>query len=540
MYMILLKQLKISWISIGLYALAGCSQIGGGGPKPPASVPSGDPSAIQKNITPGMNLTVYETDAAGKPLGSPVYSDSKKIFGLYLVSSKTYDFQMKFTGNISNTETSSLVFQQVVPDGATPDGATPKSITLHSGSNLVSTLPEPSDYLLKFYRGNSTSGSPLKTYQVGITCGGAQKEKTLAALDIAKDNVQLSASLSSKLKNDAGDTITADNNVFDFSATGLPKPPTGTNYLCAWDYTGVGIVDSPFQDCSTGSATSNAIYVPFLGKDDTYQLTGSYSGARNVTLYVKDSRCNASVLVQNSKQKSPFTFPINAPALGDLKTFIHALVAPSAGSTGPYQPRISPIDFLMTNQGKYGLVSAVVGADASNHKIKGFTISANLSYGQTLSVPFGIQMEVSNLDLDYGAQPMVSRNPPPVANLTPTPLPLGVAANPVAKITFTTDQAGDSLAQIVARSSACTLSNFTTTANVTSSPCTNQGTAAAMVPIERQITVFFGAEFTCRNVPTPNSDKTIDIKGAFYGSQMTTDSCPGGLNSTPGIVNFNG
>lgn len=425
---------------------------------------SSDKASLGSTAAPVVksSIAIYDSN------NSMVYSDSVSGSSLVLKENQNYNLVLKPTAEISGTS-----YNLVLSSTSLVTQVTQK-ISLKSGSNSFS-VPVRGDYSLKLDTTAPDALATTKYYTAQVTCANP----TFTASSLSPSAISVSAS--SK----------AENNLFNLSAAGITSGANGmAPYTCAWDGTGVGIIDTAFGSCDS-------------------VVSGFYNnlvGARKVAIVVKDD-CNTVVTVSKD-----VNYPSKAIPLGAGNTFIQGQVSSNGTGDDAQDVRVKGVSYLATNSDGHLIVQPVYSGST-------FTISAAQNYGMASSVTYGMTIQLSGLtgSVDY-------------ANLSST---LSAASAKIKAIAYTTDQSGDSKGAISFTGSSCTLTNQNVKVQfVAGTPCTT-GTASG-----NQATVEVWGQYSCSL--NSASGSSIAITGSFDGMQTIKDSCNGGGGGGGGVtpVNF--
>jgi len=403
-----------------------------------------------------VNMKIYDNTNA------VVYSDSNINSSLVLKENQNYRLDLSPSQDVAGLKYALTLTKTSVV------GSTPQTIQLQSGSNNFS-VPTKGDYSLKLVATASQMLPVTKLYTAAVTC--QNPVFSAASLDGSKM------------------TVSGSTNMYTFNASAVVAGANGmAPYTCAWDGTGVGIVDTAFKDCS---ASSSAFYSNLVGD-------------RGITVVVKDA-CNT---VQSVKKT--LNLPYVVPSLGG-NVFIHGAVSNATGNA-MNDSRVDNAIYLATNVGGNNIVQ-------SSYSGANFTISAAKNYGMASSVAYGMKIQVSNLTGSVDVKTMAST--------------LSAATAKLKAITYTTDQAGDAKAATGLSGSSCTLSNQNVKVMfVSGTPCSDgSGT-------NNKATVEVYGSYVCTGVSN-GSGGTITITGSFDGYDTIVDSCSGGGGGGGGVAPIN-
>lgn len=388
--------------------------------------------------------------------GNVVYTDANPNSSLNLVAGLNYQLILDTSGAPAGS-VYSLEYTNI---GVV---ASPKVVkALAAGSNAIS-LPAAGDYSLKVIISSQGSPDVSQSYQAAVAC--ANPSFNADSLDASKISV------------------TGNTNVYSYSAAGVTANANGmAPYKCAWDPTGVGIIDSDFISC-----------------DQAFSAYVNYVGVRKVGLIVKDS-CNIPVTISKS-----LNLLYTEPSMPG-NVFIYGVLS---GLAATPDPRIDSVEYLATNVAGNNIVQPSYGGGT-------FTISAFKSYGMPSSVKFGMQIKVKGI----------------VDNLNPVDGSGTIDASNafISQISYVTDQAGDQAPTVTLTGSSCVLSNQGAKAMPTAgTPC-----SAGQSGTNNMISVEVWGHYVCTNVK--NADRSVTITGDFDGTYNLVDACVGGGGGGGGIV----
>lgn len=387
--------------------------------------------------------------------GTVIYSDTNANSSLILKAGQMYSLDLTPTNVTAGATYSLLVTRTDIVGGA----ASALSVSLNPGSNSF-TLPNQGDYSFKLVVSAPSMTAATQYYRATVSC--ANPTLTASSLNASKISVA------------SGSTA----NLYNLSSAGVTADANGTGpYLCAFDGTGTGILDTSFQSCD--NAVSG--------------FYSNYVGSRNVSLIVKDS-CNATVTLSNVANLA-----YTVPAMPG-NVFIFGQVSGATGSAVG-DNRIDGVNYLATNTGQHDIVQPMYSNGS-------FTISAAQDYGQASSVRFGMQIEVTGITDTIDMQ-----------NATGS---VDASSATISKVTFSTDQAGDQLPAVSFTGRSCVLSNQGAKALVTAGmPCTSGTTGD-----NTQVSIEVYGNYNCTGLTAAGA--TINVKGSFDGYYNSNDNCVGG------------
>lgn len=423
----------------------------------------GTPSSQEaKYIQAQVDVTISQN-------GTTIYSDSNPSGSLVLNAGQTYNFDLTVTNAPAGTSYS-LVMTNV--DQLTE---TPITVPLVSGDNSF-TVPNAGNYTWQLELTATGYSMQTKNYTADVTC----PSPTFTANSLTSSAITVTAGTGS--------------NLYNFSAVGVAADANGTPpYVCAWDFTGVGIVDSGFADCNT---VLNNQYV-------------NYVATRNIGVIVMDA-CNTAYSISN-----PQALNYTEPALGAGNVFIFGQTSGATGNAAT-DPRSNNVTYLATNSGGNNIVIPHYGSGS-------FTIEAFDKYGMPSSVNFGVEIQLQGFTDTIQDSSSGGMTP----NMTPTIDTSGVT---IKSVTYVTDQAGDQVPSVTFSSSSCTLTNLNATAlYVAGQPC-----ATGTTGDQNGTTVEVWGHYSCSMVS--GSGTTMTFAGDFDGLDKLADSCSGGGQGGGGIV----
>jgi hypothetical protein len=289
-------------------------------------------------------------------------------------------------------------------------------------------------------------------------------------------------------------TAAGSNNLFNFSAAGVIASANGTGpYLCGFDMTGVGIVDSAYVDCASGSLKNQ--YVNLVAN-------------RNIGVVVKDS-CNVSYSVSaNPAINLAYTVPTG----GTETPYIFGQVSAETGASAT-DSRINNATYLSTNnmaakpvQSTYSSGNGATGAGV-------FTISSAFNFGTGNSLPYGMSLKITGLT---GA-----------VNASGQSGTINSSNAVVASATYTTDQSGDQEAATSMKGN-CTSGPISSKVVLTpGQPCSSGQTGD-----NNMATIEVWGTYTCQ---VSGAEGTATITGSFDGLDTMADACTGGGQGGGGV-----
>ncbi len=403
------------------------------------------------------NVQMSIMDASGRT----IYSDTGTGQALTFKAGVNYMLDLNATGFPTGTQFSLQMTPTDVVSGATV------TVPLSPGSNSFS-VPTQGDYSWQLVAADTGYQSRSKYYLANVTC--TNPTFTVNSLDPSAIAVSPGSN----------------SNLYNFSASGVVAHANGTQpYLCAFDPTGTGIVDTAFTDCSQAL---NNFYV-------------NYVGTRNVGVIVKDA-CNTEYAVSNSVNLN-----YSVPAMPG-NVFIFGQISNATG-TAQQDSRVNYVNYLATNSGGNNIVQP--------HYSNGtFQITASQNYGMPSSLPFGMQITVK------GIQDNLS-----LSNMSGL---LNASNAYISALSYSTDEAGDAETAVTLNSTNCSLSNQgARVLFVQGNPCSSSG----MTGDQNSATVEVWGQYTCSVSDTGGG---AQITGKFDGLTHIADNCAGGGGGGGGIV----
>jgi len=388
--------------------------------------------------------------------GTVIYSDALPLSSFQLRATEMYTLRLD-TSNVPASTTFSLELTNI-----SVVGSTPIVVSLASGDNVFS-VPVQGTYALRLTVSASGMAPRVQSYQLAATC--PNPTFTADSLNAASISV-------------AGNT-----NIYSFSSAGVAAGANGmAPYECAWDPTGVGIVDTGFQSCDS---PSNNFYSDLVG-------------LREVGLVVRDA-CGVSHTVTefNNLNYTVPTYPGNQFIFGQ-----------TASGCETCDPRYENVEYLATN----APVDAMYGNGT-------FTIESVLEYDMPSSIPHGIKIVIRGI-----TEPV----PLNAAAMTGS---IDVSAAYISELTFTTDRGGDSQSRVTltANPSSCTFDpRFGRVIPVAGTPCADGSGTNNRLSIE-----VYG-DYRC-NVMSGGANGNVVIQGQFDGTYDLVDGCVGGGGQGGGI-----
>jgi hypothetical protein len=392
-----------------------------------------------------------------------IYTDTSTNKTFSLTAGKAYALEVTATNLPTGAVLAVAVTNTSLPN------ATAQVLPFASGETIF-TPAVAGDYTVKVMI-NSATGSNLMTqnYSAGVAC----QTPTFTANSLSANGL----------------TVTGSNNLYTYSASGVISAANGqAPYQCAYDLTGVGIVDTAFTDCTVPVTNQYSPYV----------------SARNIGVIVKDS-CNTSYSVSKS-----LTLTAAVPvAPGNV--FITGTVSAETGSALT-DTRIHGVHFSSINTGGYNVVQPSYGGT-------NYSIQTAVNYGQPSSVAYGMKIDVTGLAGTFNL----------TNNVTGT---IDASHASIAQVLYKTDQAGDQNPSVSLTSTTCTTTGIhAQVQNPQGVPCTAGSTGGS----NNQATVEVWGDYTCTNA-TSSGGATVTLTGTFDGYTHLVDSCSGGGGGGGGIV----
>jgi len=429
-----LKSIKMRLICLGsLVLLVACSgSKDSSGPGASSGAQNGPPMSGTVNI----NIT----DTTGKL----VYSDTSPTGPLQIRATQTYILKLSTKNYPAGT---SFQLQITNLSGGT------SSIPIVAGVSNIS-VPTQGDYVFNIIASASGFADENQSYSAAVTCSSP----TFTATSLAPQNIFVGATA---------------NNTFSLDAT---KVVTGANglapYSCAWDFTGVGILDTNFGDCSQVLS----------------QVYSDLVDIRVVGLAVKDA-CNTTITVSSSTSVT-YVEP-SMPG----KQFIFAHVGPIS----VIDRRYDDVTYLATN-------NAIKAPVNSQYSAGTFVVFSQLNFGMPNSVDHGIDIRIKGLTESIALNPATGAGA------------INVASAYIDKLQFSTDQASDKAAvALIGVPSACTLSSQ----NVTVTPMAGAPCAPGVSGTGKILSVEMWGHFSCTNLT--GATHTVPITGDFDSSYNVVD-----------------
>lgn len=437
-------------VALTIFGTQACTNAGLNKTSVGGSVSSVSPSSVSlKVLDSATSALIYNDTGAGKTFS--------------LVAGKTYVIKVA-NSNLPLGATVSLVAVNTSLPNASPQ-------TLPATGTDVSFTPSVAgDYAVRVLV-TSMNGSNLltKDYAAGVSC----QMPTFTANSLSANGISINGS----------------DNLYAYSAAGVVAGANGqAPYLCAYDLTGVGIVDTGFTDCAT-------------------PLTNQYSPlvqSRRVGVVVKDA-CNTSYTVSSNITLNAAvpTAPGNVFITGNISNTTGAATTDS---------RIQGAHYSAINTGGHNIVQPGYGGTT-------YTIQSFLNYGQASSIPYGMKIEVSGLAGTFNLSTNVNGN-------------IDTSNATLSKLTYITDQAGDQNPSISLTSTTCTTSGIhAATHNPVGKPCTAGSTGGTNNTVQVEV----WADYTCTNASS-SGGASATVSGTFDGWVDLVDSCQGGGGGGGGIV----
>jgi hypothetical protein len=371
------------------------------------------------------------------------------------------------------------------------------SSNIPAGSKLMlvatdTSLPAQPQIVTQVQNGNNSVPFVAGTDAVALEIVSSENVVTNAkgaSLTVVCSSSNFSAS---SLNPSAITVSSSANNVYTYNASGVTANANGVGpYFCAYDFTGVGIIDTPFTLCSN----------PVTGYSN-------YVGTRDVNVVVMDSCANdqQSYSISNSVNLAATT-----PALGAGNVFIQGQVS-NAAKGAQSDLRINNVSYLATNEPGNNIVIPNFNPNSSGAYNGTFTITAMEDYGQASSAQFGMTVTVS----DLGG-----------LNMSAASGSIDTSKAQVA-ITYSTDENGDQDPAVLMANSKCTSSVQGISKLVAGSPC-----ASGMSGDNTTATVEIYGSYNC--TVSDQGGGTATIVGEFDGLTKIADSCSGGGGGDGGV-----
>ena len=415
---------------------------------------SGASTSNQNYLTGKMSMSL--TDASG----NTIYSDSSVGSSLTFKAGTNYELNLSTTGFPSGTQFALQMTQTDVVSGSSV------SIPLQLGANLF-TVPNQGDYSWQLVASAPGYQSQTKYYLADVTCQKptfTESSLNPAALTVSQGSAS---------------------NLYNFSAGGVVMNANGMGpYLCAFDPTGTGIVDTGFADCTQGLSN---FYV-------------NYVNTRDVGVIVKDS-CNTTYAVS-----SPVQLNATEPTMPG-NVFIYGQISNATGSA-QNDPRVDNVTYLATNSNGHDIVQPHYSSGA-------FQITSSQNYGMPSSQPFGMQINVK------GIQDTIN-----VSGQTGS---IDASHAYISSLTYSTDEAGDAAPALNFNSTSCTLSNQGAKVLFTMGQPCSSGTTGD----QNMATVEVWGHYQCA---ISDANGGANISGNFDGYTNLVDNCSGGGGGGGGIV----
>ncbi|MBC7395890.1 MAG: hypothetical protein H7333_00480 [Bdellovibrionales bacterium] len=350
-------------------------------------------------------------------------------------------------------------------------------------TSINTSLPNSVNQALVLVSGVATlSVSVAGDYSIKVTVKNSAGLK-LVTKDYAAMVSCTSPTFTRSSLNAAGISVTGSDNLYHYSATGVLTNANGqAPYQCAWDLSGVGILDTPFADCNQTLSNQYVTYVQ----------------NRKVGLVVKDA-CNTAYSI-NHDSVLRATVPTGPGSL-----FIAGNISNETGNAVA-DARIRGVNFLSTNVPGHAYVSSAYSQSR-------FNIESFMTYGRSLSSSFGMSIDVSGLAGSF--------------NLTTNPNGTIDTSNAVvSRVVYVTDSADDQYPTVTLTATRCSSSVIhARVINVIPASCTGGSTGSL-----NQATVEVWGEYTCL---LENSGGSAMITGSFDGFSNLGDGCAGGGTPTP-------
>ncbi|MBC7397394.1 MAG: hypothetical protein H7333_08120, partial [Bdellovibrionales bacterium] len=254
-----------------------------------------------------VSLMVSEQGSAAS-----IYTDIGRLRSFSMTAGKSYIFKVSVAAMPSG---SSIELQSV---NTSLPSALQQTIQLNNGSGLM-TPAVAGDYAFQITI-KDAGGIKLvtKDYSAGVSCANP----TFTADSLYAEGLSVSGS----------------NNLYNYSAAAVITSRNGqTPFKCAYDLTGVGIVNTGFVDCTQPLANQ---YSPYIQN-------------RKIGVVVKDA-CNTAYTVTKN-----VTLPATTPA-SPGNVFIAGVVSSETG-TAANDVRVKGVNYLATNVGGHNIVSPSYG-----------------------------------------------------------------------------------------------------------------------------------------------------------------------------------
>lgn len=422
---------------------------------------------------------------------------------------------MLYTSAGASASLSAVAGQQVILDAVPADGQSgytlsgqisrsdlvvppaPITISLVPGQPFDFTFPAAGDYVIKLTATMGSTSYPARFFQGSVSCNNPTPF-TAATMNAAAISVAAGSA----------------DNLYTYDASGVVGSGGQAPYFYAWDFTGDGSQDSLFST----SPTATDVYESFVGE------------RTHIALLVKDS-CNTLVTLSVDR-----TVPVAGLASltpGGLYPFIHGVVNSASGSAAGYRDILDPtptgINYYATNvnlanaPASYKPVQTNFSFTGDGLATSSFTVGSNMfTYGLPSSVQFGEQLSVGGIKV---TEDMTS----------PT---IDVSGAKMSAISFSTEQVGDGLPQIIVTDStgaSCTLTNpGATIVPHQGTPCT--GGTANKWGYNMTWTVHVWGTYSCTNLTGPGSS-VVSMHGEFDATPAIVDACIGGGGQGGGGIN---
>jgi hypothetical protein len=372
------------------------------------------------------------------------------------------------------------------------------SSNIPAGSKLMlvatdTSLPAQPQIVTQLQNGNNSvpfvAGTDAVSLEI-VSSANVVTNAKAATLNVVCSSSNFTAS---SLNPSAISVSSSANNVYTYNASGVTANANGVGpYFCAYDFTGVGIIDTPFTNCSD----------PVTGYSN-------YVGTRDVYVMVMDS-------CANNQQTYPISNSVNlaatTPALGAGNVFIQGQVSAASGSAKS-DVRINNVSYLATNEPNNNIVIPNFNPNSSGQYDGSFTISAMENYGQASSVNFGMTINVTDLGgLNMSSSSNVGSVDTSKAQIS---------------ISYSTDENGDQDPAVSMSSTKCTGSVQAKTLLVAGSPC-----ASGLSGDNTTGTVEVYGSYNCT---VTDSGGSATIAGEFDGLTKIADSCSGGGGGGGGV-----
>ena len=486
---------------------------------------------------PGLNIATVSLSVYGPKSGSDIgpllYSDSTGKGSFNFQQNQVYTLQIS-----SNTLPANSTFKLTTTNVGIPSlPHTTQTLTMGNNSFTASSVPGVFAMAITLINGGSTITFATKNYSLAVQCPTDNfSQSSLSNLAITATSTYGSTTsyntFSFQVSNNGSSGVMP-------AANGIPFPDLGNGqyYICQLDTMGVGILNSPPQDCS------KPFTVPAGSDYSTYTYT-NYIGNRTLALQVTDG-CGYSYTTE-----IPTTLPTPAlvPVAGGTPAptgmpgayVIYGNFGQSTSSTSGYRGdvRIDNAYFIATPQ-------IVPGDDAPQAVTLSFSNSGSFSMSSSTSYTVGGAQPVSmavtvtglqnNLDAVSAA---LNASPTPLpsasASISPSPIPTPTISvvNPTISLTFTGPRYSDitlqsPLTPALTMASAGNCSPIWVQAQIVNSPPQACASGSPIGVVQLSMVEVWG-QFTCPMVSTGGSDGggvSVQVTGGFDGMTQVGDVC---------------